>query len=210
MKSPKAVPAVLLALLASLWFATAVEAQTRCDAVSYPTQAVTPAPTPQATSAAPFTVSASFTQTTVAYRRGFHPFRAFHNILPRRRACYSTTTTSSSFQTNATSSAVPPLSPGCGFTSWLNSVRAGYGLSPVGDDPNLCAWAAQNNAQQAARGVGHFVMGPARRQNSAVGSYESIGAMWLSSPAHRAALLDPTIRWIGVAGFGAYWTYNAS
>ena len=25
----------------------------------------------------------------------------------------------------------------------------------------------------------------------------------------RAALLDPTIRWIGLAGYGAYWTFNA-
>jgi uncharacterized protein YkwD len=96
-----------------------------------------------------------------------------------------------------------------GFTNWLNGVRAQYGLSAVGYDPNLEAWAQQNNQQQSARGIGHFVMGPARRQNSAMGSYASIGAMWLSSPAHRAALLDPTIRFIGIAGLGAYWTYNA-
>ncbi len=53
-------------------------------------------------------------------------------------------------------------------------------------------------------------MGPARRQNSAMAqSYAQIGAMWLASPAHRAALLDPTIRTIGIAGAGAYWTFNA-
>jgi uncharacterized protein YkwD len=97
-----------------------------------------------------------------------------------------------------------------GFTSWLNSVRASYGLGAVAYDPNLSAWAASNNAQQQARGMGHFVMGPARRQNSAMGNYASIGAMWLSSPAHRAALLDPSIRWIGIAGLGAYWTFNAN
>jgi uncharacterized protein YkwD len=33
--------------------------------------------------------------------------------------------------------------------------------------------------------------------------------MWMASPAHRAALLDPTIRFVGIAGAGAYWTYNA-
>ena len=50
--------------------------------------------------------------------------------------------------------------------------------------------------------MGHYVMGPARRQNSAMGSYASIGSMWMASPAHRAALLDPSIRWIGIAGLG--------
>lgn len=96
-----------------------------------------------------------------------------------------------------------------GFLAWLNSTRAQYGLPAVGWDQNLCNWAAQNNAQQNARGMGHHVMGPARRQNSAMGSASSIGSMWMNSPAHRAALLDPTIRFIGLAGSGAYWTFNA-
>ena len=43
-----------------------------------------------------------------------------------------------------------------GFTQWLNSVRASYGLSAVGYDPNLSSWAAENNNQQAARGMGHL------------------------------------------------------
>lgn len=96
-----------------------------------------------------------------------------------------------------------------GFLSWLNSTRASYGLSAVGYDANLASWAAMNNAQQNARGIGHHVMGPARRQNSAMGSGSSIASMWMNSPAHRAALLDPTIRFIGLAGSGAYWTFNA-
>jgi uncharacterized protein YkwD len=58
--------------------------------------------------------------------------------------------------------------------------------------------------------MGHYVMGPARRQNSAMGGYPSIASMWMASPAHRAALLDPTIRWIGIASLGAYWTFNAN
>lgn len=96
-----------------------------------------------------------------------------------------------------------------GFTAWLNATRASYGLPPVGFDPNLATWAAANNSQQQYRGLGHFVMGPARRQNAAMGHYASIGGMWMASPAHRSALLDPTIRWIGIAGLGAYWTLNA-
>jgi hypothetical protein len=96
-----------------------------------------------------------------------------------------------------------------GFVNWLNGYRAQYGLPAVGYDPNLSAWAAQNNAQQNSRGMGHHVMGPARRQNSAMGSYSSVPGMWSASPAHNAALLDPTIRMVGIAGSGAYWTYNA-
>jgi hypothetical protein len=97
-----------------------------------------------------------------------------------------------------------------GFTGWLNSVRASYGLSAVGYDPNLSSWAAENNNHQAARGMGHYVMGAARRQNSAMGDFANIGAMWMNSPAHRAALLDPSISAIGIAGLGAYWTFNAN
>jgi uncharacterized protein YkwD len=96
-----------------------------------------------------------------------------------------------------------------GFTAWLNGVRASYGLGAVGYDPNLESWAAMNNSQQSARGLGHHVMGPARRQNSAMGSFPGVEAMWMASPAHRAALLDPTITWIGIAGAGAWWTFNA-
>jgi len=97
-----------------------------------------------------------------------------------------------------------------GFTHWLNGVRASYGLGAVGYDPSLTAWAASNNSQQQFRGMGHYVMGSARRQNSGVGNYAAILPMWLASPAHRAALLDPTIRRIGIAGLGAYWTFNAN
>jgi uncharacterized protein YkwD len=97
-----------------------------------------------------------------------------------------------------------------GFVGWLNATRASYGLPPVGYDPNLERWASMNNSHQSQRGIGHYVMGPARRQNSAMGSFGQIGPMWMNSPAHRSALLDPSIRWIGLAGWGAYWTFNAS
>jgi cysteine-rich secretory family protein len=104
---------------------------------------------------------------------------------------------------------VDPNAEPTGFLSWLNSTRAAFGLPAVGHDPNLSSWAAVNNAQQQARGMGHHVMGPARRQNCAMGPGSNIGSMWMNSPAHRAALLDPSIRWIGIAGMGAYWTFNA-
>lgn len=96
-----------------------------------------------------------------------------------------------------------------GFIDWLNTTRAQYGLPAVAHDQNLSNWASQNSAMQTSRGLGHYVMGPARRQNSAMGVYGTIGTMWMNSPAHRAALLDPTIRFVGLAGVGAYWTFNA-
>jgi uncharacterized protein YkwD len=102
-----------------------------------------------------------------------------------------------------------PTADPYGFTAWLNATRAAYGLPAVGYDPNLASWAAMNSAQQAVSGLGHFVMGSARRQNSAAGSFPGIESMWMASPAHRAALLDPSIQWIGIAASGAYWTFNA-
>jgi uncharacterized protein YkwD len=121
----------------------------------------------------------------------------------------NTASTAAPAATEATTTVSMDAGDPYGFTGWLNATRASYGLAPVGHDPNLSGWAAVNNTHQAARGMGHFVMGPARRQNSAVGSFANIGAMWMNSPAHRAALLDPTIRWIGIAGLGAYWTFDA-
>jgi uncharacterized protein YkwD len=123
----------------------------------------------------------------------------------------ATSATASAATTTATTVTTAPVPVGdtYGFTAWLNSTRAAYGLPAVGYDPNLENWAAMNSAQQAASGIGHFVMGPARRQNSAMGGFPGIESMWMASPAHRAALLDPTIRWIGIASYGAYWTFNA-
>ncbi len=118
-------------------------------------------------------------------------------------------TTTSNAAPVATAAASTEAGDPYGFLGWLNATRASYGLPAVGYDANLSNWAAMNNDQQAARGMGHFVMGPARRQNSAMGAFANIGSMWMNSPAHRAALLDPTITAIGIAGLGAYWTFNA-
>lgn len=107
---------------------------------------------------------------------------------------------------------LPPAYPSqdpYGFVAWLNGVRAQNGRGAVGCDANLCNWAAVNNGQQQARGMGHHVMGPARRQNAGMGAASAVWQMWMQSPAHQAALLDTTITQIGIAANGAYWTYNA-
>jgi Cysteine-rich secretory protein family len=109
----------------------------------------------------------------------------------------------------AAQQAQQPAGDPYGFTAWLNGVRARSGLGAVGYDPNLSGWAGVNNGQQQARGMGHHVMGPARRQNSGMGDFSTVTQMWMASPAHQAALLDPSITWVGIAGLGAYWTFNA-
>jgi hypothetical protein len=115
--------------------------------------------------------------------------------------------------------AVQPMGDPYGFLNWLNQTRASYGLPAVGYDQNLSNWAGKNNEDQVAKGMGHFVMGPARRQNSAWAPSgfwsqannlaKTVPQQWMDSPLHRAALLDPTITSIGLAGLGAYWTFNA-
>ncbi len=97
-----------------------------------------------------------------------------------------------------------------GFTAWLNATRASYGLGAVGYDQNLANTAARNNVQQQARGMGHWDLQGARRQNSGMGAYATVCALWLQSPLHRAALLDPSIRSIGIAGLGSWWTFCGS
>lgn len=122
----------------------------------------------------------------------------------------ATATTAAPTETAAAAPAAPVYyGDAYGFTDWLNSVRAQYGLGAVGHDPNLSSWAAVNNNHQNAYGMGHHVMGPARRQNSGMGASTTVFQMWMASPAHRAALLDPSISWIGIAASGAYWTFNA-
>lgn len=97
-----------------------------------------------------------------------------------------------------------------GFLGWLNGIRSKYGLSLVSYDSNLEAWGQVNNSHQHAYGMGHHVMGAARRQNSGMGAGPTVFQMWMGSPAHRDALLDPSISRIGIAQSGVYWTMNAN
>ncbi len=121
---------------------------------------------------------------------------------------YETQVQTVSYETQAAQVAYSYGDP-YGFTAWLNGVRAQYGLGAVSHDANLSGQAAANNGQQHARGMGHHYMGSARRQNSGMGAAQTVWQMWMASPAHQAALLDPTITMIGIAASGSYWTFNA-
>lgn len=101
-----------------------------------------------------------------------------------------------------------PVADPYGFLAWLNGHRARNGRLPVTCDANLSAWAAANNTQQHSRGMGHHIFGPARRQNAGMGHGSTVWQTWVASPAHNAALLDPTITVIGIACSGSYWTFN--
>lgn len=118
------------------------------------------------------------------------------------------TTTTARVATLASTTAPADLAD---FLAWLNFARAHHRLAPVAWDSSLAHWAALNSQAQARRGLGHFVMGPARRQNSAyAGNPAQLPGAWWFSTAHRAGLLDPGITRVGVAGYESYWTYNAN
>ncbi len=97
-----------------------------------------------------------------------------------------------------------------GFLAWLNSCRAAAGLAAVVHDANLAAWAAANNARQAVWGLGHHLMGPARRQNAGWGSAAVVWPAWAAHGPHAAALFDPGITVVGIAWDGSYWTFSAN
>jgi uncharacterized protein YkwD len=167
--------------------------------------------TPARTAQPQYTYNYTYPTQAASYT---YPAYTYSNAAPAQstyQSYYSTPTAPTyANYTYAQPAATASAGSSAGFLSWLNGVRAQYGLSPVGYDSSLEGWAASNNAQQASHGLGHYVMGPARRQNSAVGDAGSIGSMWMNSPAHRAALLDPSITRIGLAGNGQYWTFNAN
>jgi hypothetical protein len=97
-----------------------------------------------------------------------------------------------------------------GFSRILNAYRASAGLPPVAYDPNLSAWASQNNAAQSRKGIGHHV-NPGCFQNCGwnYASAWDVANGWLHSPGHRANMLQPGITRFGIAyGPGPYWTLN--
>jgi hypothetical protein len=98
-----------------------------------------------------------------------------------------------------------------GFAAILNGYRARAGLPPVAYDPNLSAWASQNNAAQAHRGIGHHVMaGCLQNCGWNYSNAAEVAQGWMHSPGHRANMLAPSITRFGIAyGPGPYWTLNA-
>lgn len=107
-----------------------------------------------------------------------------------------------------------PASSSCdpyGFAAILNSQRAAAGLHPLAYDPDLSAWAGQNNAAQCRRGIGHHI-NPNCIQNCAWNhqSAPEVAQGWMRSPGHRRNMLSPSVTRFGIAyGPGPYWTLNA-
>ena len=92
-----------------------------------------------------------------------------------------------------------------GFTSWINGVRARYGLHALAWSADAAAHAAINSA----RGFGHSYLGGTRRQNVGVGQLQTVEAMWLQSSAHLSAIVDPSVTEVGIAYVNGVWTMNA-
>lgn len=97
-----------------------------------------------------------------------------------------------------------------GFSAFINNYRASVGLPPLAYDPNLAAWASQNNAAQCSMGLGHHVMADFFQNcgyNQA--SVADIAMSWMSSPGHAQNMLAPSATRFGIAyGPGPYWTMN--
>ncbi len=105
--------------------------------------------------------------------------------------------------------AAPPAAPRADPTAqWLNGVRGRHGLRGCVYDAALAGDAAVNSQIQTRRGLGHFYMGHALRQDSGWGSLPAVMNSWLGSPPHLAAIIDPRVTRYGLAGAGAYWTLN--
>lgn len=97
------------------------------------------------------------------------------------------------------------------FLAWLNGVRGQYGLPAVEYSAVVEADCHQNNLHQAARGMNHWYMGCHRRQNAAWNlGFPGVESAWMGSPGHSSALLDPTIRFVGIAWLNGYCTFGAN
>lgn len=92
-----------------------------------------------------------------------------------------------------------------GFTNWLNGIRGQYGLGAVVWDTNLANAAIINSSY----GYGHIYR-YGRRQNAGQGALQTILLMWMASPAHRAALLDPSITHVGLGQSGNIFTFEGN
>ncbi len=98
------------------------------------------------------------------------------------------------------------------FLERFNQYRAQYGLSPVQLSQALTDDAAQNNVWQQRNGLGHFYMGGAQAQNSAMGYAETSAVMngWHNSGGHRVNMQNRNWRCMGIHKAGSYWTQNFS
>jgi hypothetical protein len=106
--------------------------------------------------------------------------------------------------------AVPTTDP-YGFAAILNQYRAAAGLHPLIYDHDMSAWAAQNNAAQSERGIGHHVSANFF-QNCAWNTPDAASTAdeWMNSRGHRANMLSSSVTHFGIAfGPGPYWTMNA-
>lgn len=128
--------------------------------------------------------------------------------------CYSQPVASYSVQAPVYSQTAPTYYPSVsvqsvgdtgGLCNWLNSLRAARGLGGVSLSLELCQDAEANSRI----GFGHFFLGRARRQNVGWGNLNQVCMMWARSPAHAAALLDPSITMVGFGVANNVVTFSA-
>ena len=100
--------------------------------------------------------------------------------------------------TTAPTSVVGQVANAVNPLAWVNAIRARHGLHALAYDPNLSAWARQNNAAQSRRGLGHHVMSGCPQISAGTQDPSYAANMWLASPAHRAYLLSRTATVAGI------------
>lgn len=99
-----------------------------------------------------------------------------------------------------------------GFLSALNSTRAQHGLAALRYDANLSQWAADNcRIMTSVKVSGHYSLGD--RSFWQVALYGAVDAptavlVFMGSPSHRNALLQPGVTIAGVWFDGSSWTAN--
>lgn len=150
----------------------------------------------------------SFTPPRIAYYQS----RVVVAEIPRWQAAPVVYATAQSVPVAVAPAPVEVSTDPYGFILWLNAYRGDRGRPPVVYDAYLAGLAMANCSMGFGHhGPGGFPFGHphSRRENVGVGPGQAVWPMWTTSPAHNDALLDPTIRSVGIAYVNGVWTMNA-
>lgn len=90
------------------------------------------------------------------------------------------------------------------FLAALNAEREKRNLQPVIHSDRMATVAARNNAVQAVRGLGHWVLEEGLGQCAATGQVNEISALrdWINSPPHAAIIFARDLSMIGYHQLG--------
>ena len=144
-----------------------------------------------------------------------HEWRTLHN--PSSGTAAATSSASQDPASDPSSSSSASDSGAQAFIDAINRARADAGLLPVQELPSLDSAAASNDRANVATGQDEHHNGLINGSNGEItamaGSGETpAGAVqqWLEDPEHRAILLSPDVKYVGVDINGIYATADFS